>query len=256
MRVSLICWSWLGVVAALACSSETVGRSVPVRWQLDQNAAGDEADFDTDTGYGVHLDEARLALGAIYAYSPASSSVRTTARLARWFVSTAHAHGGLDAESGRKVLAELTQRTSVDALATEPWLSDTTFAEAGRVDAVKVEYAEEPPSDLHGGAVYVRGRAERPGAEGLRFEATVALGTDAAARSIDLTGLSESLDTNSVLHLAVHPREWFRLCEFDQLQPSAADEPVRVTAGTQVARALAIGVRSPDAFGVHITDQD
>ena len=255
MRCSIGPWLSL-LMLATACSSETPGRNVPVVWQLDQNLAGDEADFDTDTGYHVHLDEARLALGAVYAYSAAPSSVRAMAsmQLERWFVSVAHAHGGLDAESGRKVLAELPQLTIVDPLAPEPWFSDITVAEAGTVDAVKLEFAESGPSELHGGSVFVRGQAERAG-ETLRFEAAVSLDAAVKARSVDLTGLNETLDTDVVLHIAVHPREWFRLCELDQLPAALADEPVQVTADTQVGRALVIGVRSPDAFSFRVDSE-
>jgi len=242
----------LGVIALVsACSSETPGRIVDVRWQFDQNLGGDNADFETETGFQVHLEDARLALGAVYAFSPAPSSTRAVAQLRQWLLPVAHAHGGLDPETGRKVLAELPRATLVDALAEEPRRSALTTAEAGALDALKLVFADSDQPEFQGGSVFVRGQAERAG-ETWAFEAAVTLDAAPKVRSVDLTGLRQTLDDGALLKIGVRPREWFRLCEFAQLPATPAAERVVVTADTQVGRALVIGVRSPEAFSLSV----
>jgi hypothetical protein len=221
-----------------ACDSETSGELVQVSWQLDQNSAGDNADFTTATGYDVHLEQAVIALGAAYAYSPTSTSQSAVAQLFR-FSSVAHAHGGLDAEAGRSVLAELPSGVApiaIDALSPEVIPLPSVMAEAGSVEAVKLELAEAGSLDaapLQGAIAFVRGRATNA-EHSLHFSATV---SEASPRNIDLTGLQQSLGPRSVLHIQVHPSAWFEHCDFGQLQPATSEELTVAPADSQIGRA-------------------
>ncbi|MEY4582470.1 MAG: hypothetical protein RL701_7173 [Pseudomonadota bacterium] len=259
LAISVTCA--LAVSWIAACGSETAGKLVTVTWQFDQNSTGENADFTTATGYAVHLDEALLNVAAAYAYAPASATQSAVAWLSHWGVSVAHAHGGLDAESGRKVLAEWPMSEGaavVDALASNTLKLQSSSAEAGTVAAVKLELAASatgPQAQLHGGSMFVRGRAERDDVR-MAFAATVALEAALEARSIDLTSLDEPLDADAVLHVAVHPAVWFQHCEFAELPTATTDDAVDVAADTQVGRALVIGVRSPEAFDFHITTNE
>jgi hypothetical protein len=240
---------------AAACGADTPGKSVRVIWQLDQANSSGLATFDTDTGFHVELEEARVGLAAAYAYGPLPDSTKATAW--HWLrpASIAHAHGGLDPETGRKVLAELLGPTTIDVLGAQPRALPPTTAEAGALDAVKIELTppgSEATQELHGGSVYMRGRAERDGMSA-RFEASVALDRALKARSIDLSGVTGSLDEGSVLHLHINPAVWLRDAQLDRLSGAGSDDVVSISADSQVGRALAIGVRSPEAFEVTVT---
>jgi hypothetical protein len=52
----------------------------------------------------------------------------------------------------------------------------------------------------------------------------------------------------------VHPKTWLNLCEFENLAEAGDQDPTfaAVTNADQVRRAIDIGVRSPNAFGVTI----
>ncbi|MET0387898.1 MAG: hypothetical protein ABW321_18140 [Polyangiales bacterium] len=239
-----------------ACAAETPGEVVPIVWQLDRDAAGENRDFETDTGFEVHLEMAQLAVAAMYVYSPLPGSVGAIARLSELlpFGAVAHAHGGLDPETGRRVRAEHLAPLVIDLLEPEPQWLPGSEAEAGSVEAAKIVLAESGkglPADLGGGAVFVRGTARRDGAEGVPFEAAVSLPEAVNARSVDLTGLRETLAEGSVLHIAVHPRVWLRQADFSRLPAAEGGASVHATADDQVGRALAIGVRSPEAFRIH-----
>jgi len=255
-RVMSGCLAWTALTCA--CGSDTKGELVQVSWQLDQNSP-DNADFSTATGYDVHLDQAVVALGAAYAYAPAAQSPSAVAHRFS-FTSVAYAHGGLDAESGRRVLAELPAGSApiaIDALSSQAIALPTTSAEAGNVDALKLELAAAgaiSAEPLRGAVVQVRGQATRDG-QTLRFSATL---DDVTPNTIDLTDLTAELSAGSVLHIQVHPRTWLDRCEFAELAPSttggstATEAEIVAPADSQLIRALQIGVRNPEAWGLQI----
>jgi hypothetical protein len=247
LEVLVVCFVLLGA----ACGAQTSGRIVEVAWQVDKAA---HATFETDSGYELQLEEARLGIGAAYAYAPLEDKLKATAW--RWLtgVSVAHAHGGLDAETGRRVRAELLESVVVDLLDPEPQALPPIAAEAGAIDAVKLELAKSGAAaheSLHGGSAFLRGRAQRDGTT-LRFQAVVALDAALKARSIDLTGLSGTLDEGAVLHVRVDPAVWLEHAAFDRLAPADSEEVVEISADSQIGRALAIGVRSPQAIEAHV----
>jgi hypothetical protein len=225
-----------------ACGSQTSGERVRVSWEMVQAPPEDRTDFETSTGYRVHLDEARIELKAVYLYAPASAGPSAVAWFERQLVAVAHAHGGVDVEKGRRVLAEWTKAMSVDALSAAPVRLSETDAEGGLVDAVKLQLAD-------GVVAHVRGHAERDG-QRWTFEAAIEPNVD-VQRSVELLSLNESIGAGSLVQVTVHPRTWLDLCEFERLPEDAAT----VAPDNQVGRAINIGVRSPDAFSLQIVSE-
>lgn len=233
-----------------ACTAETPGESVQVHWVLDQDERAQNTDFETDTGYRVHLDEARVDLASVYLYAPPSARLSAIAWLERSLVSVAHAHGGVDNEKGRRVLAEWTKPMNIDALAGSAVELSEAAAEGGVVDAVKLEFKK-------GTIAYVRGSAERDGKH-WRFEAEVDP-EDAIARTVELIELDETLEADTVVHVSVQPQAWLQLCDFSRLGAGTTDAEsanvVELSTSDQVGRALSIGVRSPNAFRVYLEEE-
>lgn len=234
---------WMSVLLGAACASETTGERVRVHWVLDPGIVAEHAELETQAGYRVTLEEARIDVQSLYLYAPPSARLGALAWLERGFSSVAHAHGGIDNEKGRRVLAEWTKPLTIDALSGAPVELSYTDAEGGTVDAVKLLLKD-------GAVARVRGQAERDG-QRWRFEAEVTPDED-VARSVELIELEEALEANARVHIRVEPKVWLDLCEFSRLVENAADEVITVQADNQVGRALSIGVRSPSAFSVYI----
>lgn len=241
LLVSLLC---------AACTAETPGESVQVNWVLDQDERAENTDFETAAGFAVHLDEARVDLASVYLYAPPSARLSAIAWLERGLVSVAHAHGGVDNEKGRRVLAEWTKPMNIDALGGSPVPLSKVAAEGGTVDAVKLEFKK-------GVIARVRGSAERAGKH-WRFEAEVDP-EEAIARTVELIELDETLEEDAVVHVSVQPKAWLQLCDFSRLGEGApnadAAEVVKATTDDQVGRAISIGVRSPNAFRVYLQEE-
>jgi hypothetical protein len=240
---------WLGIVLGLAaCSAETAGQEVPMRWVFAQPDAA-SSEFDTATGWHVTLSEARIALESIYAYGadPEASLAR---RLSQLIVPVAHAHGGHDPATGRPVRAELLDPPAIDLLDPEPHRLPLQDAEAGPIETLKILIAKPGaalPSALHGAQLYVSGSAEREGAR-VDFQGGVHFEDSEPARRIERTGLHVELKPSTTIRIGVRASVWLEEAEFDRIAGDGSRGPVEITADSQVGRALAIGARSPDAF--------
>jgi hypothetical protein len=236
-------------LCAAACGGDTSGQLVQVGWRFEPA----DGHFTTRTGWDVTLDEARLGIGAAYLYAPQDEQQSAVARLSRAFVSIAHAHGGVDPESGRRVLAELLDPVSIDLLSADATTLPRTAAETGSIDALTVELSDAAAGldGLHGGSVYVRGEAVQ-GDRHVRFEAMPVFGSDLKLRRVQLLGLHGELNRDAALVIHTDPSVWFAQCEFDRLQPSAADGLVTAGMDDEVGRALAIGVRDPEALQLSV----
>ncbi|HKP58982.1 MAG TPA: hypothetical protein VJV78_19810 [Polyangiales bacterium] len=244
-----LCWSW--VVLGCACGAETEGQSIAIHWTLGADDASAEREFVTDTGWQVSLDEARVGIASVFAIAPSADKPSAVARISGLFVSVAHAHGGHDDASGRRIRAELLDVIALDVLADEPQRTAAESAEAGDIETMKFELArakDKLPAELHGKAAWVRGSAERNGTR-VSFEGGVSLADDEPARRVE-TRVKLSLSEGGTLRVGVRPSEWFRSAEFDRLPEAADDEPSQITPDDQVGRAWTIGLRSPAAFDV------
>jgi hypothetical protein len=232
-----------------ACGGETAGEQIALRWQL---AAGDEAsrDFVTDTGWHVTLDDARVSIESVLLIAPASDSRGALASVRQWLVPVAHAHGEHDAADGQRVRAELLDPIVIDAAAERPRTLGTIPAEAGDVAAFKLMIArttDDTPDELHGhAAAYVRGRAARDDVR-VSFSGGVTLADSEPARRVERR-IQFSLSELGTLTLGVQPSEWFREAEFARIATDDAEAEVAIDPASQVGRAWAIGLRSPEAF--------
>jgi hypothetical protein len=250
-------WLLCLVVFGCACGGDTAGESIVIGWTLGGDAASVEREFVTDTGWQVSLEEAQVGIEAVFAIAPTPDKLDAVARLSRLLVPVAHAHGGHDDASGRRVRAELLDPFALDVLADEPEQLRAESAEAGTIDTIKIELVrakDKLPSSPHGYAAWVRGSAEREGAR-VSFEGGVSLADDEVARRIE-TRVKLTLSQGGTLGMVVRPSEWFREAEFDRLPEAADDELSQITADNQVGRAWAIGLRSPAAFDVSWKAQD
>src|SRR5688572_9306943 len=140
----------IGALASLAlaaaCGGDTAGEVVVIEVALASAPRDSDsvAEFETDTGYAVELETARVRLGPIFAFAPeALARAKPSAwdMLREGLVSVAHAHGGIDLVSGRVVRAEWLEPVTLDALATETVVLGEIEAEQGVVDAITLELA-------------------------------------------------------------------------------------------------------------------
>ena len=238
----------LVLIAVTACSAQTAGKEVQMRWVFAQGDAANP-EFDTATGWHVTLSEAHIALESIYAFGkdPEDTLAR---RLSRLIAPVAHAHGGHDPATGRPILAELLDPPALDLLAPDPQRLPLQAAEAGPIETLKILIAKPGatlPDELHGAQVYVRGAAER-GEQRVEFQGGLHLVDTEPARRIERTDLDEDLARSPAITIAVRPEVWFQEAEFERLAGGDAGAPLEITPDDQVGRAWAIGARSPDAF--------
>lgn len=248
----------LGIaLMAIACGGSTEGRTIQIELAFEGSPAA-RAPFTTGTGWEVELSAARVALGPIYLFAPEGSARARSGLL----VSTAHAHGGVDVLTGRRVRAELLEPVMVDALAERAAPAAMLIAEAGPIDAAMLEISRV--RDLPEGearALYVAGTARRAGDGGedevIAFEGVLALGDPALERRIEITREAIDLEAKPRLTLRVQPEIWLDGARFERLAaaaPNDPDAPRPITAGDQVGRALRIGARSPDAYALSAGD--
>jgi hypothetical protein len=237
-------------VLACACGGETEGQSIAIRWNVEAaDRAETDREFVTDTGWQVRLDTARVAVESMLALAPKKDSIGAVARVSRWFLPVAHAHGGHDEATGKRIRAEWLDPFVIDALAPERASLGSYSAEAGAVDMLKLELARTKTrleDDLHGFRAYVAGTAERDG-ERVSFEGGLSFADEEPARRVE-TPVELELVEGGTLTLDVHVSEWLRDAEFDRLPGSDSVAPREIAPETQVGRAWAIGVRSPAAF--------
>jgi hypothetical protein len=236
----------LGLLA-VACGGETAGEIVVIEVALksEPSAGGSATEFDTDTGYAVELETARLRLGPIFAFAPepvARAKPSAWDMLRGGLVSVARAHGGIDLVSGRVVRAEWLEPVTLDALDTATVVLGEIEAEQGVVDAITLELAR---AASEGAQLRLSGSASRDG-ERLSFEGSLALGDDPLERRVELVREPIELTDGGRLTIVVHPDVWLRDAEIGR---APVDDGVStLTPDSQPGRALDIAARSPAAF--------
>lgn len=239
------------LVAAAACDAGTGGSLVQVSLAARSAPEGSSplGVFTTDTGWDVVLTEAKLAVGALYAFAPDPDSVATLRTLL--LPSVARAHGGVDPLSGRTVRAEWIDGFVVDALSTDTVDLGAVTAQAGAVDAVELRLV--PPSGnaalaTQGHQAYFAGTATR-GATTVDFAGGIDVPDVGTERRVEGVAASYTLDEGGVVTLTMHPATFFRGVQFDTLP---APDPVSGTsaldANGQPYAAIELGVRNPSAY--------
>jgi hypothetical protein len=251
----------LSLCTASACASGTEGRIVPVQVAVQSQAEPDRAlgSFETRTGWEVTLDRAELALSAIYAFAP-DQEPSVMAQLSRAIVPVAHAHGGHDPLTGKRVRAELIEPLVIDMLDDRRRELAEVQAEAGSVEAVAVDIAAPGSSvtdELEGDQAWVEGEAQR-GELRVRFAGGVQIPDEGLVRRVEakLERAGPGLDAGDILVLGLRARVWLDNAEFDRLEAADGDEPRTITADSQVGRAWFVGVRSPEALSLRLVHEE
>jgi len=241
----------LTALGAVACDSGTEGRAVTFEIALESavSAGGTERGvFDTDTGWHVMLDEARIALGPIYLYAdPGALSLRT---ICRALVPTAHAHGGADMYLGRIVRGEYLDPVVFDALAPERRALGSVSGRAGHSSTLRVDIAD-PAADVAGllraHSAWAHGVATKDGAR-VTFEGGLDIPDEALLRHVDGVPMDVAVDDGVTVVVALHLRAWLAAAQFDRLTEQSADGTYAIGSTTQVHTAWYLGARSLSAF--------
>lgn len=246
-------------LALVACASGTDGRIVAARFAVQAEAEPDRAlgEFETATGWTVTLDRAELALSAVYAFAP-DERPDVVAQVSRLLVPVAHAHGGHDPLTGKRVRAEWIEPVVVDLLDGELRVLGEVDAEAGAIDTVAVDLAApgaDVAVDLGGRQIRVSGEARR-GGERIAFEGGLRVPGDGLTRRVEARAPAIELDQGDTLVLGLRPSVWLRDAAFDRLADAGAGEPRAITAESQVGRALFLGARSPDGLSLSLAPED
>ncbi|MGB8332064.1 MAG: hypothetical protein WCE62_18200 [Polyangiales bacterium] len=246
LRIILLSLCWPGAFLAAACG-ETEGQVVTVEVALE--APGSPGSFTTTTGWEVHLEEARIAIGPLFAFAPRFEG-GVVAALRSFLMPKAHAHGGTDPLNGRRVRAEWLPQVPFDALATDPLVLGTIEAESGAVDAVTVTLNPPDPGNattMHDHHFWVRGEATKDGAT-IRFEGGLDIPDEGLSRRVENIPIDASLDEGGRWTVTVRASEWFQDAQFDRLTQQNAEGVFLITPESQVRSAWLLGARSMRAY--------
>ena len=235
------------VLLAMACG-QTEGQVVTVDVALETSDA--PTSFTTNTGWEVRLDEARIALGPLFAFAPRFEG-RTMATLHAFLFPVARAHGGTDPLNGRRVRAEWLSQVAFDATpGTNPLVLGTIEAESGQVDAVTITL--DPPGSanaaaMHDHHLWARGEASK-GDRTIRFEGGLDIPDEGLSRRVEDIPIDAFLEEGGRWTITVRPEEWFQDADFDRLTEQSADGVYLITPESQVRSAWFLGARSSRAY--------
>jgi hypothetical protein len=234
---------WCGLWFLCACSAGTAGELVPIALsvEVDGQAGAAPGSFDTESGWHVELEEARLALGSVLVYAPEQSAAWRSL-----FIGHARAHGGFDPFNGRRVRAEYVGPVELDLLAPEPRELGSLDAEAGRAaDATLTFDATLAERAAQG---FVRGSARRDG-EVLHFAGALELADERLLRRVDAIPADFRVGAGGRIrvHIALHAL--FSEAHFERLTKTVAGEHP-ITAASQVHTAWVFGLRSPRTYRI------
>lgn len=220
---------WLvgALLVALSACGETGGAEVPFSIVIETRGTDG---FDTETGWHVQLDEARLNVSAIYLWE----NPPALARLWNLLVPVAHAHAGDLQFSGGAVLGEHLGLVELDLMSGRRELGERIGNE-GPVKSFSVLL--EP---VEGHVAQVRGRATKDGIS-VDFEGGLALEAG-RQRRVDGLRTDGELTSGATFVVTANVPRWFRDADFSTL-----DDGV-ITPGTQTRAAWFLGVRSSDSF--------
>jgi len=246
LRIILFSLSWPVAFLAAACG-ETEGQIVTVDVALE--ASDSPGSFTTNTGWEVHLEEARIAISPLFAFAPRFQG-GAAAALRSFLMPTARAHGGTDPLNGRRVRAEWLPQVAFDALATDPLVLGSIQAESGAVDAVTVTLNPPEPGNattMHDHHLWARGEATKDG-ETIRFEGGLDIPDEGLSRRVENIPIDASLDEGGRWTVTVRASEWFQDAQFDRLIEQNAEGVFSITPESQVRSAWLLGARSTRAY--------
>lgn len=214
--------------------------------------------FRNAAGWDVSLTVAQVAAGPVYFNVAPALSWRARGRrgLLELLVGTAHADETADHLAGGRVIAQVTERTVIDALSPElrPLGEGSGVSEAALSAEVWL-LPEAPTGPILPGpaAAVVRGTASK-GAQVVPFLARLLLDEKAAmgqtlqqlraARRIPAELDFTALPDGTAIALRVDPRSWLLGVDFTELRDRPLEDGAHVaTADDQLLRELLTGVR-------------
>lgn len=238
----------LGVCGLVTgCGGSTAGQVVSIEMALASEDAG--ASFTTDTGWQVTLEEAQLAVGALYMVAPTEGESLVAKVMAELFgVGTALAHTGV-AVDGALVLAEWSTPVVFDALASEPEVLGTVLAEAGEVATGALWLA--PTSELNGGQAWVQGHATKDGVV-VPFAGYLVLSDEGTTQWVQGVDAAGYLDEGMRITLLTDPQKWLATAHFERLLANEPDGQgvYAIDGNSQVHSAWVLGLRSKYGYSV------
>jgi len=257
--------------ASFAACGVTPGRAITMTF----HAVGEGASsFTTATGWSVHLTEASIVLGPVYALAPATMTARSE-QLRQLLLPIAYAHGGHDDYASLTVRAEWLDQRVIDLLASTPTLLGTADGTAGQAEYTTIEL-EPPPAGMaispHAMGVphelWVAGTATM-GTMTIPFEGGLDIPQDPLANLIEGVAITQdgvsspsfpSFDTAGDLLVTVHvggqtgattSPSWFDQADFSRLPMPASGTTRELTSTTQPYQAWLIAARDSDSFTAH-----
>lgn len=273
----------LGCVFALlstACGQDAGTGGKPVSFDLQLASEPREAEslerFETSLGWTVELEEAHIALGAVYLYELPGGVAAVSPHNPRslpvqvwdYLVPSAHAHPGDGHFNGGAVRGEWLGQTNFDALSLEPVSMPQQPGVRGPVRSLSILL--DPPreslgaeaDELRGYHAYVVGVASK-GAVVVPFEGGLSIPDEGTQRRVDGVPVDAMLEDGVTVRISVHPDEWFAEANFERLLTEADGTTPRepnddgryvIVEDNQVRSAWFIGARSANAFSVRETD--
>lgn len=259
------------VATSFAACGVTPGRAITMTFHAQGDAS---PDFVTSTGWTVHLTQAHLVMGPVYALAPGTMTARAS-QLRQLFLPVAFAHGGHDDYASLVVRAEWLDQAVVDLLAPDPVLLGEADGTAGSAEYTTV-HLEAPTamSDVvMGHEAYVAGTATM-GTMTIEFEGGLdipqtTLGNLIEGVAIEQTGISPpsypQFDTSGDMLITVHVRglatdavhagapSWFDQAHFERLPVPTTGTVRTIDSATQPYQAWLLAARDSDSFTAQYT---
>ncbi|MGE3631753.1 MAG: hypothetical protein AB7P00_17725 [Sandaracinaceae bacterium] len=240
----------LSCISFAACNA-TAG--VPIRLTLALESLS-VADVTTPTGWDVHLDEAVVLLGPIYAYAPIEEGMAALTGSARRILAPpiARAHGGFDPLMHRIVRAEYLEQFAFDALSPDVVTVGEIDGLLGAVDELSVvldaplDANELASGPTHAHHLWVHGTATREDRT-ISFEGGLDLEDVDLTRRVDGIGVDgPALNDGATLVVGVDPTLWLAEADFTAL--AEGGDAVVIDPESQPHRAWRLGARTSAAY--------
>ncbi len=217
-----------------------------------------EATVTTDLGWDVTLTAARLFIhdvtfhtgeaaaadtGHSHTHESLTLALETEVPEALGTLRLAHSHAAAETSTAGTKVGELILDRAVDLLAAPADLGEALFA--GGAEAVEARILVAPPEEaepsMHGGGLYLAGRAVPPGGgDAVSFEAVLPVGAEAS-----ITGLDIDADDEPALEIHVPRAGWLDGLDFAALPGGLIED------GSEAAEALE-ELLLHEAFHVHV----
>lgn len=249
--------STLVVAALCGCGGGTTGRLVELRTTLTTDLGADHR-FTTGLGWTLTLTEAQVSTGAMYYFDgePAFTSVRPglfeQLIEALQPIHVAYAHPGHYVAGNAK--GEQLMPFSADLLA-GPAELPVGDGVSGNFRSATFSFAPPsagPAKDVLGDQVVrVAGTASKDGRR-IHFLATAALADlEKTAKDGQINGCNFAAE--EVLHdgavtITLHPRVWFNLVDFAELEPGSPERPTAFAPDSTARIAFALGLTQLSAY--------